>query len=72
MRTPISKIQRASGEITYDPMEISKTFYTYYSKLCNIPTQQGNKEREESLEEICQYIRETAFPTLPKETMGKL
>lgn len=30
------KILKTSGEITYDPREISNTFHIYYSKLYNI------------------------------------
>lgn len=70
--TSIIKIQKASGEMTYDPVEISKTFHAYYSKLYNIPTQQNNKDQVENQKDICHYIRETALPVLPKETTVEL
>lgn len=52
--TPINKIQKMSGEITYDPGEIAKT-----SSI-----QQESEGRKDNLEEIRQYMGETAIPTL--------
>lgn len=67
--TSIVNIVKTSGEITYDPREISNTFHKYYSNLYNIKTQQINKEGENNniIEEIRQYIGDTALPILSKE-----
>lgn len=58
--------------VTYDPIEISKTFHIYYSTLYNIPIQQSGMNAEESCNKVWQYIRETALPVLPQEITEEL
>lgn len=62
--TTIVKILKTSGEMTHDPQEISKTFQTY-GKLHNINLQ--GRRKKKNIEEIRQYINETALPTLPRK-----
>lgn len=60
--TSIIKILKTNGDLTYDSLEISKTFHTHYSQLYNINAQKGNKAEEDKGEEIRNYIEETALP----------
>lgn len=46
--------------------------HSIHITLYYIPTQLRGRGWEESQEEINQYIRETAPPTLPKETREEL
>lgn len=72
LSTPIVKIQKACGVITYDAKEISKTFYTFFFKLYNIPTQQPSKDMEGIHNKIHQYIGKTALPVFPIEITEEL
>lgn len=70
--TPIIKIQKACGDMTYDPKEISKTFYTFFSKLYNIQTQQSGRDMEGICNKIRQYFGETALSVFPVKITEKL
>lgn len=70
--TSIVKLLKTDGDLTYDPKEILKEFYTYYSNLYNIKTNQGKKEKEKEREGIKKYIEETTLPMFPKETAEDL
>lgn len=70
--TSIVKILKTNGDLTYDPIEISKTYHTYYSKLYAFKTYQENKENDEDREGINKYMEETALPRFPKETIEDL
>lgn len=59
-------------EVTYDPGEIAKTFHTCYSKFYNLSIQPESEGKKDHLEEIRQYMRETAIPSLSKETIKEL
>lgn len=70
--TSIVKILKTNGDLTNDPIEISKTFHTYYSRLYTINKQQGSREKEKNREEIRKYIEETALPRFSEETIKDL
>lgn len=58
--------------MTYDPRDILETIHSFYSRLCNVSSQQIGMDPETFRQKVRQYIWKTAIYTLPSEKVGEL